>query len=234
MAYCVHCGVKLGEAESKCPLCQTEVFDPAEPFDDDTPKAYPVRNLDQTLLASRRYAITLLSVLLLIPAGLCLVIDLISGGITWSVYPAGVLVLTWMAVVVPLLMKRHRLYTTLLITGAALAGYLYMIEQLSNTEGWFLPIVFPAMALFMAMICFTVWLIRSKRLRILRLVGVILMMAGTLCLFIEWLCVRAAGLGQSLSWSPFVVIPCFFVALLLYVISRNGPLSTELKRRFHF
>ena len=31
MAYCVHCGVKLGAGEKRCPLCQTPVYDPAEP-----------------------------------------------------------------------------------------------------------------------------------------------------------------------------------------------------------
>lgn len=234
MAYCVHCGVKLGETETKCPLCGTEAHDPAAPPKEDSPKVYPVRTLEQTLLVNRRYAMTLLSLLLLVPAGVCVLADWISGGVSWSIYPAGVLVLIWIAMAVPLLIRRNRLNSTILITGATLAGYLYMIELLSDTGGWFLPIVLPSLALFLAMVCFTIWLIRKKRLRILRLVAVMFMEVGLLCAVVEALCALYIVGHVALSWSPYVMAPCFFVALLLYVISRNGPLSSELKRRFHF
>lgn len=235
MAYCVHCGVKLGEAEKKCPLCGTEAHDPAEPIHEDAPKAFPVRTLEQTLLINRRYAISLLSLLLLVPAGVCILFDLLGGeGISWGVYPAGVLVLIWIAVAVPLLVRRHRLYSTILITGTTLAAYLYMVEAISGRRGWFLPVVLPALGIAIAMICCMVWLTRSKRVRLLRLFSIGLAFIGLLCFAIEMLCVHS-GIGPAtVSWSPYVIIPCLFLALLLYVISRSGPLSAELKRRFHF
>lgn len=233
MAYCVHCGVKLGEAEPKCPLCGTEVHDPAQPFNENAPKAFPARTPEQRLRINRRYAVSLLSLLLLVPAGICLLIDIISDGISWSIYPAGVLVLIWIAVVIPLFIPRHRLYSSILINGATLALYLYMVELLSTHQGWFLPIVLPSLALAVAMTCLTVWLIRSKHMRILRFAAVICVEIGVLCLAIELLCVRSVA-GLTVSWSPFVIMPCLFIALLLYVISRNGPISSELKRRFHF
>lgn len=233
MAYCVHCGVKLGTAEAKCPLCGTVPCDPAEPIREDAPKPFPVRTLAQTLELNRRYSITLLSLLLLVPAGVCLVIDLIGSGITWSIYPAGVLALIWIAMVVPLLMPKHRLYSTIVITGATLAAYLYLVELVSETSGWFLPIVLPSLGAFVGMLCLTIWLIRSKHLRILRLVGVAMIEIGLLCFLIELLCV-VNGVTPAISWSPYVMIPCVFVAVVLYVVSRNGPLATELKRRFHF
>lgn len=233
MAYCVHCGVKLGEAEKKCPLCDTEVFDPAEPQRGDAPKPFPVRTLAQTLELNRRYSIALLSLLLLVPAGICLLVDIIGGDITWSIYPAGVLALIWITLAMPLIVRRHRLYTTILITGATLAGYLYLVERVSSTDGWFLPIVLPAVALSIAMICLTVWLIRSRHLRILHLACAIMLEIGVLCFAIELLCVLS-GAAASISWSPYVIVPCFFIALVLYVLSKNGPISTELKRRFHF
>lgn len=232
MAYCVHCGVKLGEAEEKCPLCNTERCDPKEPFDESVPKPYPVRTPEQSLRINRRYAVGLLSALLLIPAGLCLLFDGINGGITWSVYPAGVLLLIWIAIAVPLLMRKHRLYSTILITGTTLAAYLYMLESLSGVHGWFLPIVLPSLAAAIAMLCFTVWLIRSKRVRILHIEAVILVEIGLLCGMVEALIIQS-GHAVHYTWSLFVIMPCFFLALLLYIVSRNGALSSELKRRFH-
>lgn len=232
MAYCVHCGVKLAESETKCPLCGTPVCDPSAPESEPAPKPYPVRSLEQTLLLNRRYAVTLLSLLLLVPAGLCLLIDALSGPLTWSIYPAGTLFLIWIAVAVPLSLRRHRTYLTLLITGAALGGYLYLLERLSGGS-WFLPIVLPSLGLALALLCLSAWLILNKRVRLLRLLAIVFLQIALLCFAIELLCVHV-GVSARIGWSPFVIMPCLFVALLLYVISRSGPLSTELKRRFHF
>ncbi len=233
MAYCVHCGVRLGDAEPRCPLCGTEVIDPALPRNPEASKPFPVRTPEQTLILNRRYALSLLSALLLLPAALCLLLDLLGGQISWSIYPAGVLLLCWIAVSLPLLMKRHRLYRTILITGATLAGYLFMVEQLSEAPGWFLPIVFPALALLMGAICLTIALIRKWKRSVLQVVAAALIQAGLLSLAVELLCAWQ-GIGAALTWSQFVMAPCFFVALLIILISKNRPLFEELKRRLHF
>ena len=231
MAYCVHCGVKLHDAQPKCPLCDTEAVDPQKPYDASIPKPFPVRTPEQALRISRTYAMTLLSILLLLPAAGCLLLDILAGGISWSIYPAGVLALSWIIVTVPLLLPRYRVYSTILITGGALAGYLLMIQRLSGASDWFVPIVFPALALFIVMICVCVAMIRKYHARRLLVLAAALVQAGVLCLSVELLCV---GLGAALLWSQFVMAPCFFMALLLFVISRNRALSEELKRRLHF
>lgn len=234
MAYCVHCGVKLGEAEPRCPLCGTEAVDPACPQNPGAERAYPVRTPEQTLRIHRGYAVSALSFLLLLPAGLCLLLDVLGGqGIGWSVYPAGILVLSWIAVTVPLLMRRNRLYSTILVTGATLAGYLYMVERMSRAPGWFFPIVLPALLLFIAMVCLTIALRRKWKMRVMRIVAFALAEAGALSLAVELLIERSAG-GGAFYWSPFVAVPCCFVALLLYVITKNRPLYDELRRRLHF
>ena len=231
MAYCVHCGVKLHDAEPRCPLCGVEAADPVKPYDPAVPKPFPVRTPEQTLTINRNYAVTLLVVLLLLPAAGCLLLDILGGGISWSVYPAGVLTLSWIVITVPLLMKRHRLYSTILITGGALAGYLLMIERLSGGSNWFWPIVFPALAVFILMVCVCVAMVLRFQTRALLVIVAALVEIGFLCLMVELLCV---GFDAALVWSKFVMAPCFFMALLLFVVSRNRPLSEELKRRLHF
>lgn len=233
MSYCVHCGVKLGDMEQKCPLCGTEVIDPASPFDPEAPKPFPVRTPEQTLTINRKYTLSLLSLLLLMPALLCLLLDFINDGISWSIYPAGVFVLIWIVFAVPLLIKRQRLYSTILITGAALVGYLFMIERMSATTGWFFPIVLPALLLFISMIIFIVALIRKWRVRLLLVMSIIFMLLGLLVLAVEALCVWY-GIGERIAWSLFVISPCFFIGLLLFIIYRNQTLYSELRRRLHF
>ena len=44
MSYCVHCGVELGAAAQKCPLCGTPVYDPASPPDEGAEPFFPTRN----------------------------------------------------------------------------------------------------------------------------------------------------------------------------------------------
>jgi len=230
MAYCVHCGVKLHDAEPKCPLCGTQAIDPIKPWNPAIPKPFPVRTPEQTLKINRKYAVSLLMLLLLLPAAGCLLLDILSGGISWSIYPAGVLTLSWIVVAVPLLMRHHRLYSTILITGGALAGYLFMIERLSGASNWFLPIVFPALMVFIAMVCVCVAMVKKYHARAPLVIVAALVEIGVLCLVVELL----TGIDATLSWSQFVMAPCFFMALLLFVISRNRPLSEELKRRLHF
>lgn len=235
MAYCVHCGVKLGEAEKKCPLCGTEVMDPAAKAPESEPeKPYPVRGKEQTLTMSRKYAVSLLSLLLLAPAAICLLVDLLGGMISWSIYPVGVLALIWIVFTVPLLRRKHRLYSTVLITGAAFAGYLWLVEQVSNTPGWFFPIVLPALALFVAMVCFAIALVRKWKWKALPVTAAVLVEIGIVCLAVEMLCISYGIGGETPTWSPYVIVPCFFIALLLYVILKNRPLYEELKRRLHF
>ena len=49
MAYCVHCGVKLGAGETKCPLCGIPVHDPLELQPAPAVKPYPIRTPEQDL-----------------------------------------------------------------------------------------------------------------------------------------------------------------------------------------
>ncbi len=233
MAYCVHCGVKMGQAEPHCPLCGTEAVDPAAAKADEGERSYPVRAPEQTLKINRAYSISVLSVLLLVPAGVCLLFDWLADGITWSIYPAGILSLSWIAVTTPFLVKRHRLYRTVLITAATLAGYLYLVEQVTGTRGWFFPIVFPALAIGVTLGCLTIAMRRKWKMRWMWITAAALVCVGALAVVIELLIVQQAG-GGAIAWSQFVLAPCLFLALLLYLISKNRPLYDELKRRLHF
>jgi hypothetical protein len=237
MPYCVHCGVKLADAEPRCPLCATPVIDPSAPKDAAAPppaRAYPPRTEGQTLTLSRRSPLAFLSLLLLGAAGICLALDFLAGeGMTWSLYPSGVLVLLWVAFAVPLLLRRHRLYSTLLTTAAALSGYLYMVERLTGGDHWFLPVVFPALVLFVGMVCLCIAMVRRRRAHPLTVAAAACCEAGLLAFVIELLTVRS-GFAEKVFWSPYAFLPCLGVAGLLLLIVRDRALYEALQRRFHF
>jgi len=235
MAYCVHCGVKLGASEKKCPLCGTPVLDPKEPRDASAPRPYPVRTPEQELKRNKDYLMLLSALLLLAPAVLCLVIDLlVSGGITWSAYAACALALLYLSVAAPLQIRRHRLYWSLLVSFLCLNAYLFLVERFSGSAHWFFPIALPAIALFTLLLGGILLLYRRGKLNKMTLLSAALGAVGLECLAIEWFCALQAGELIRFSWSPFVLAPCLFMALCLTFINANRAVREEVRRRVHF
>ncbi|MBR3107480.1 MAG: hypothetical protein IKH30_09895 [Clostridia bacterium] len=235
MAYCVHCGVKLGAGEKRCPLCQTPVCDPAEPVRPAAPKPYPVRTPEQELKRSKRFLLTLAALMLLAPAGLCFVIDLlITGGITWSSYASGALIMLFVSVAVPLAVPKYQAYFAIATSFLCLNGYLFLVERLSGSVRWFFPIALPALALAAVIITLITMLWRRGWLNKLTLLGLSFAGVALECLSIEWLHSAAYEMTGGFVWSPFVLAPCLFIALSLFFINGNRSVREEVRRRVHF
>ncbi|MBR0218659.1 MAG: hypothetical protein IJQ33_05630 [Clostridia bacterium] len=237
MAYCVHCGVKLGAGEKRCPLCQTPVCDPMEPERSaaPAPKAYPVRTPEQELKRSKRFLLMLAAVMLLVPAGLCLVIDLLAtGGVTWSGYASGALVMLFLSAVPPLAVPKYQVYFAIGAPFLCLNGYLFLVERLSASGPWFFPIALPSLALGAGLVTLITVLWRRGWLNKLTLIAVVFASCAVECLAVEWLHARAKGLTDGLIWSPFVLAPCLFISLSLFFINGNRSVREEVRRRVHF
>ena len=235
MAYCVHCGVKLGDSETKCPLCQTPLYDPAEPSREPAPKPYPVRTPEQELKRSKLFLLTLSAVMLLGPAILCLVLDLLlTGAVTWSGYASTALALLFVSVAVPLLVPRYQVYYAVGASYFCLNAYLFLVERLSDSGRWFFPIALPAMALGTAMLLGIIALYRRGKLNKLTLLASSFAAVAIECLSIEWLHAAANGRAGEFYWSPFVLAPCLFISLALFFINGSRPVREEVRRRLHF
>ena len=235
MAYCVHCGVKLGAGEKRCPLCQTPVYDPAEPERPAAPKPYPVRTPEQELKRSKRFLLTLASLMLLFPAVLCLMIDLlISGRVTWSGYASGALVMLFLSVAIPLAAPRFQVYIAIGASFLCLNGYLFLVERLSGSGPWFFPIALPALALSAVIVTLITVLWRWGWLSKLTFLASAFAGCALECLAIEWLQAAAAQRSGGFLWSPFVLAPCLFISLSLFFINGNRSVREEVRRRVHF
>ena len=235
MSYCVHCGVKLAQGEARCPLCRTPVYDPAEPRDTSAPRTYPVRTPEQELKRNKGYLLSWAAVLLLLPALLCLMVDALSGGgLSWSVYAAGALLLLFVSIAVPLLLPRNKAYWSILAAFLSLNAYLLMAERVSGSVGWYFPIVLPGLSFGCGVIALLTALYRRDMLNKVTLPAGALLASALECLGIEWL--RCAARGQDIRflWSPYVAAPCIFVSLLLFYINFNRPMREEIRRRVHF
>ena len=234
MAYCVHCGVKLEGSQQRCPLCGTPVLDPSDITASSVSRPYPGRTSEQELRRSKRFLLSVLSLLLLCPAVLCLVIDrLTPGPVGWSLYAFSALTLLFVSIAVPILTDHKRIYWSLTVSFLCLNVFLYLVERLSGSGPWFFPIALPAIFLFALMLALLIALFRAGRLTKLPLAAGLLAAAAVECLAIEWLCCLRTG-NRAFIWSPFVMAPCLLLSLGLFFINSNRAVRKELERRVHF
>lgn len=234
MAYCVHCGVKLGHNEKQCPLCHTVSIDPHEERPADSAPLYPTHTPEQLLTRSKRYFLILFGILLLVPALLCLLVDLLIGGaITWSIYAFTALVLLYIAIAVPIWVDHHKTYFSLITGYVCLMLYLKMVESVSDSGQWFFPIVLPGVTLLILLTLVITHLYRRQVLGKFTLVGAILILIAIVCVAVDLLLSLYTG-GHMLVWSPFVFAPCLFISLLIFFINGNRTIREEIRRRTHF
>ena len=234
MAYCVHCGVRLEQGIKTCPLCGTRNIDPNE-LKAAERRAYPERMLQQDLRRSRRFILELLAILLLLPAFLCVALDLLlTPSLTWSVYAAGALLMLYISVCVPICRQKHRTVTALAVSYTSLVCYLLVVEWFSASGPWMMTVVWPALtfALIMALTACSGWM--RRHLNKMTWPGAILTALGLECVVIEGLH-SLNHLGRLFFfWSPCAFAPCVFIALLLFYINHNRALREEVRRRVHF
>lgn len=235
MAYCVHCGVRLENSESHCPLCLTPVLDPSEPDRRVTEKKYPPRTPDQELKRSRRFLISLALLLLLLPALICLLCDLLTGGgFGWSLYPVSALTLLFISVSVPVLTRPGLRIPVACGTGfVTLNAYLWLIELFSASGPWFFPIVFPSLLTAFLLSTSTVFLKLRDKLNKLTLIAALFADVALECFLTEVFTSLHGSGSVHVNWSLFVLIPCLFISLSLFLINSNRPLREEFRRRTH-
>ena len=139
--YCVKCGVELGDSEKKCPLCGTTVFHPEmEPPKGDGPYP-PEEHIHKEV--SRSGALFVVTVLTVLPIVICLLCDWrINGGIVWSGYVTGALLMCYIVIVLPLWFRRGNPVIFVPVDFVALGVYLLYID-LATGGRWFLSFAFP-------------------------------------------------------------------------------------------
>ena len=103
--FCIRCGVKLADTESRCPLCGTRVFHPDLERSAALP-LYPDDRYPETKTTPIGLLIVI-STLFLIAALIAVLCDLrLQHAVTWSGYVVGALVLGYVAVILPMWFKK--------------------------------------------------------------------------------------------------------------------------------
>lgn len=231
MSYCVHCGVELDPTAGSCPLCGTRVHDPQSPRDTVSPPPYPTGSSTVELPGKGELAL-LLTVILCAVAAVCGVLNIfLKPHRLWSLYVIGALLTVWFWLILPILMPKLHRVVKVILDGAAVALYLFLISLDLNGRTWYLglalPIVLAETAIVLALVLYL------PRHSILTAATVFIGACALSCLCIELFVDRfLTGRWQPL-WSLVVTAACAAIMAVLIIVRRVPGLRAWARRQFH-
>lgn len=227
--YCIKCGVELADTEKKCPLCGTGVFHP----DVKQPEGellYPREQYSPQQVSPWGMRLILIAVFLL-PLLTVLICDLqLSGGVTWSGYVIGALVVCYVTAVLPGWFEKPNPVILVPCDFAVLALYLLYIDMVTPGS-WFMTFAFPVTgfaALVTTAVVTLMRYVRKGRLYIFGGAGIavgLFMPVMEQFLYLSW---RVPFIGWS--WYPLAAFVLLGGFLIFLAICR--PAREMMERKF--
>lgn len=232
MSYCVNCGVELDKTAKKCPLCRTEVLNPNYPVDSSSPTPYPTEK-GMVDPVSRKGLSIFLSVVLTAIALACLLLNIfLFKESFWSAYVMGACLLVWIYTVPVMLLKPHILLT-ILLDGAALAFYCFVIALQSEGRDWYYQLALPIIAVITFLVLQYCYIIRRFKMSIISRTAYLIGEIGVLNISIE-LAIRHMAEGRFyIRWSAVVITCCAIVVIALITVAQQSQLRESFRRRMH-
>lgn len=229
--YCIKCGVKLADTEKKCPLCRTVVYHP-DLKQQETAPLYPVDKMPKSV--SRRKALNgAVVILFFIPLLVCLFADAsLDGNMEWFGYVAGALVISYVAVALPLWFNKPN--PVIFVPCNFVAAALYLLYINWETGGnWFLSFALPVVGGICLVTCTVVTLICVLRRGKLYILGGAFMALGAFMVLIEFLMKITFGL-HFIGWSIYPLLVLFLLGGLLIYLAINSSARQTIERKIFF
>lgn len=229
--YCINCGVKLADTESKCPLCNTAVYHP-DIERQTAPPLYPSDKLPKTFVTSKALCGAII-ILFLIPAVVCFLADfMINDTIDWSGYVLGALVIAYVIFALPMWFKKPNPVIFTPCSFAAIILYLLYID-VATDGGWFLTFALPVSAALCAIISALVTLLHYLRRGKLYIFGGFLIALGALALLMEFLMVVTFEM-KFMGWSSYPLSVLLLTGILLIYLAINRSARAAIERKLFF
>lgn len=229
--YCVNCGVRLGDAEQRCPLCDTAVYHP----DLTRPAAkalYPIDRMPHHKPPSKGIH-GLIIFLFFFPLCICFVTDYRTNGmLNWFGYIAGAAVVTYVAAALPLWFEKPNPVIFVPCSFAAVAGYLWYICFATHGQ-WFWSFALPLVGGLCLIVTTVVTLLRYLRRGRLYVLGGASIALGGLMLLAEDLMTRTFH-GAFSGWSFYPLVGLALLGGMLIYVAINRAARETLERKLFF
>ena len=228
--YCVKCGVRLADTERTCPLCGTVAFHPDIVREEVDSLYPPVSNPNPQV--SRWGALVVVSTFFLLPMLITLLCDLqISGGVTWSGYVSGALLVAYVICVLPSWFKKPNPVIFVPCGFAAVGLYVLYIDLVTG-GGWFLPFAFPVIGYVALVVTAVIALVRYVKRGYLYIFGGALIALGGLMPLMEFLINFTFQLKNFLMWSFYPLIVLALLGGMLIFLAICHPARESMERKF--
>lgn len=227
--YCIQCGVKLADTEKTCPLCGLTVYHPELKQPEAVP-LFPENKYPEVAPRSLLGQI-ILTALYLIPMNIVLLVDSqIHGGITWSGYAVGALLLSYVLLVLPSWFRRPNPVIFVPCGFVAIALYLLYINCASG-GGWFLTFALPVTGVTALLVTAVVTLMRYVPRGGLYIFGGTFIAFGLFALLVEHLLhVTFPGI-PFVGWSLYPLASLVILGGLLIFLAICRPARQTLERK---
>ena len=228
--YCINCGVKLADTEKRCPLCGTVVFHPELI----RPEAEPLYPQDQVPVpkVNSRIANVIVTAAFLLPILITLLCDLqMNGGVTWSGFVIGALVVGYVILVLPTWFRKPN--PVIFVPCGFVAVGLYLLYISLATGGhWFLSFAFPVVGAVGLIVTTVVTLLRYVRRGRLYVFGGAAIALGAFMPVMELLMNLTFHFQKFKWWSLYPMIPLVLLGGVLIFLAAYRPARESMERKF--
>ncbi len=235
MPYCSQCGIEVDSQVKKCPLCGVPIQQIGEP---ELPGTYPAKAAPASKPPlsgkhSRNSRIVGVSFLFLLPLIITATINLLlSGVLSWSVYPIYALAELWLISILILLFQRKPLiYLSGILISASIL--LFIIDYSDKQIEWFHTTALPLTASLFLIFLVLFLIIRQLKRRGKNVAALVIIAIISLCFIIDGLLPFKIGNTLIFSWSIIVFVALFPVALLLLYMHYSAKKQFSFRKLFH-
>ncbi len=232
MSYCVHCGVELHKTAKKCPLCSTPVYDPSAIPDPEAVTPFPIEK--EQVEMPRKDVGVLISALVLAISGTCVLLNLFAyDTYPWSIAVVGACVMAWIFLLPLFIFKKPPVYVFIFLDGGAVTLYLWLIERMTDTDGWLLILGVP-IVVATVLVSEVLALCRNViKHHILTTMIEFASVIGAYVVLIECVLDYAIYQHVRLSYSAVVAVVMTVIDVAAITIYCSAKLRASLKKRLH-
>ena len=229
--YCIECGVKLGEAEKKCPLCNTVVCHPNYMNKPSQP-LYPSNQMPKRHSGAKALNGAVI-ILFLIPLMVCFAADMhVDSKLEWFGYVAGALALGYIVFALPMWFRKPNPVIFVPCNFVAIGLFLLYINLVTGGS-WFLSFALPVVAGLGLITCTVVTLLYYLRKGGLYIIGGALMALGAWMLLMEYLMGKTFRFG-FIGWSIYPLCVLLLIGGLLIYLAINRAARETIERKLFF
>lgn len=234
MSYCVNCGVELDASLKECPLCNTPIVNPRQINSLQKPSSFPKEKGKVEKVKRKDFGI-LLSTMVLSTSIICGLLNLlVFYKNAWSLTIIGACVLIWVILIPVVIYTKQSIYLSILLDGAAIIGYLYLITYITGSKEWFWKLGVPITGLVIFIIEAITICIRKLPKSFLTIALYCLSGVGLFCIGLEVMIDFYLRGEVQLSWSAIVMTVCMIADITIATLLSRKRLRNEVRRRLHF